>query len=193
MSRSTKPEKKGGKKIEQKPTSTKKTTKSPRSAAPSPKVKAVPKKEASKTPQKKSTPPSPKKKTVDKQPSEGSKVLAELSKELKSEDDQLCLGAIERIGTSKGAEATALLVTALEDSRYMVRIHAAAQLGERRDPSSVDALIKALHDNSLFVRQTAAGALENIGGTKAKRAVNAAEKEGILLDELPEGKRLPRT
>ena len=82
------------------------------------------------------------------------------------------------------------MMEALKDSRYIVRIHAAAQLGERKDKKSVDALITALKDDSVFVRQTIAGALENIGGTKAKKAVTKAEKDGMLLDELPEGKRL---
>ena len=54
----------------------------------------------------------------------------------------------------------------------------------------MDALIDSLSDDSLFVRQTVAGALENIGGTKAKKAISKAEKDGLLLDELPEGKRL---
>jgi HEAT repeat protein len=72
----------------------------------------------------------------------------------------------------------------------MMRIHVAAQLGERKDPKAVDALIGSLKDESVFVRQTAAGALENIGGAKAKKAVKRIEEEGLLLDELPEGHRL---
>jgi HEAT repeat protein len=72
----------------------------------------------------------------------------------------------------------------------MIRIYAAVQLGERQDKAAVDPLIGALHDESLFVRQTVAGALENIGGTKATKAVRKAESEGLLLDELPDGIRL---
>jgi len=72
----------------------------------------------------------------------------------------------------------------------MVRIHVAAQLGERKDRKAVDALIASLQDESIFMRQTVAGALENIGGTKAKKAITKAEKDGLLLDNLPEGKRL---
>ena len=83
-----------------------------------------------------------------------------------------------------------MLVQALGDSRYMVRIHVAAQLGERKDKTSVGPLIDALKDESLFVRQTVAGALENIGGKKATDAVKTAESKGMLLDELPEGVRL---
>ena len=55
---------------------------------------------------------------------------------------------------------------------------------------AIDALVSALRDESLFVRQTVAGALENIGGKKALKAVHDAEIDGLLLDELPEGRRL---
>ena len=117
-------------------------------------------------------------------------MLQELEVEIQSDDDQVSLGAIERLGVLNHPQATQALIGALSDSRYMVRIHAAAQLGERKDKKSIDALITSLHDDSIFVRQTVAGALENIGGTKAKKAVTQAEKEGLLLDELPEGRRL---
>jgi HEAT repeat protein len=117
-------------------------------------------------------------------------MLLELETEIHSKDEQVCLGAVERLGGLKHPDATRILTIALADSRYMVRIHAAAKLGERKDKKSVDALIDLLNDDSVFVRQTAAGALENIGGVKAKKAISKAEKEGRLLDELPEGKRL---
>ncbi|MFX1263313.1 MAG: HEAT repeat domain-containing protein, partial [Promethearchaeota archaeon] len=90
----------------------------------------------------------------------------------------------------KDKRATGILVQALNDPRYMIRIHVAAQLGERKDKTSVGSLIEALDDESLFVRQTVAGALENIGGKKATNAVRMAESKGMLLDELPEGIRL---
>ncbi|MCK5240408.1 MAG: HEAT repeat domain-containing protein, partial [Candidatus Thorarchaeota archaeon] len=64
------------------------------------------------------------------------------------------------------------------------------ELGERNDNAAVGALIDALRDESVFVRQTVAGALENIGGSKATEAIKAAEKEGLLLDDLPTGRRL---
>lgn len=117
-------------------------------------------------------------------------MLNELEAETRSSDEQVSLGAIERLGILENPQATQVLIDALSDSRYIVRIHAAAQLGERRDKKSVDALIASLKDDSVFVRQTIAGALENIGGTKAKKAVSKAEDDGLLLDELPEGKRL---
>lgn len=117
-------------------------------------------------------------------------MLSELEVEIKSDDEQVSLGAIERLGMMKSPMATQILVMALSDLRYIVRLHAAAQLGEKRDKKSVDALIVSLNDDSIFVRQTVAGALENIGGTKAKKAVTKAERDGLLLDELPEGKRL---
>ncbi|MCK5390723.1 MAG: HEAT repeat domain-containing protein, partial [Candidatus Thorarchaeota archaeon] len=60
----------------------------------------------------------------------------------------------------------------------------------RKDSKAVDALIDALQDESIFVRQTVAGALENIGSAKAKKAVKKAENDNLLLDELPEGRRL---
>ncbi len=116
--------------------------------------------------------------------------LDELAKELTSDDEQLLLGVIDRLGMLDDPKATEQLIDCLQHSRYMVRIHAAAQLGERKDKSAIEPLINALQDESLFVRQTAAGALENIGGTKAKKAVTAAENDGLLLDELPEGRRL---
>jgi HEAT repeat protein len=136
------------------------------------------------------------KKAVKKKPSKkapskkDSEMLAELVIEIKSEDEQVCLGAIGRLGVLNHPDATRVLTIALADQRYMVRIHAAAQLGERNDKKSVDALAASLNDVSIFVRQTVAGALESIGGVKAKKAISKAEKDGLLLDELPEGKRL---
>ncbi|MFW9954701.1 MAG: HEAT repeat domain-containing protein [Candidatus Thorarchaeota archaeon] len=117
-------------------------------------------------------------------------ILNELATEIRSDDEQVRLGALERIAVIEGVQATTLLTEALKDSKYMVRIHAAAELGERKDKKAIDPLIGALDDESVFVRQAAAGALESIGGAKAKKAVAAAEKAGLLLDELPEGKRL---
>ena len=116
--------------------------------------------------------------------------LDELAKELESEDEQVLLGAIDRLAIINNPKAVDFLVGCLKHSRYMVRIHAAAQLGERKDKRAVDSLIESLNDESIFVRQTAAGALENIGGGKAKKAIKTAEQEGLLLDDLPEGKRL---
>jgi HEAT repeat protein len=97
---------------------------------------------------------------------------------------------VGRLGQMKNPKATEILIHGLKDPRHMVRIHVATQLGERKDRKAVDALIELLHDNSVFVRQTAARALGNIGAPKGKKAVTQAEKEGILLDELPEGRRL---
>lgn len=153
-----------------------------------------------------STPKAPSKKTSTKKPEpkkttrkksslqatskKDSEMLHELEKEIHSKDEQVCLGAVGRLGSLKHPDATRILTIALVDPRYMIRIHAAAQLGERKDKKSVDALINLLNDDSVFVRQTAAGALQNIGGVKARKAISKAEKEGKLLDELPEGKRL---
>jgi len=117
-------------------------------------------------------------------------MIDELLLEIKSEDEQISLGAIDRLGQTDDPRATSHLIECLNDSRYMIRIYAAVQLGERQDKTAVDPLIGALHDDSLFVRQTVAGALENIGGSKARKAVKKAESEGLLLDELPEGIRL---
>jgi len=116
--------------------------------------------------------------------------IEDLVKELRSEDQQVALGAIDRLGKIEDKKATKHLMSCLEDSRYMVRMFAAVQLGERRGERVVEALIEALHDDSLFVRQTVAGALENIGSKKGLDAIADAEDEGILLNELPEGKRL---
>lgn len=128
-----------------------------------------------------------KKRTISKS---DSAELDELAKELQSEDEQVLLGAIDRLGIIEDPKATIILVECLKHPRYMVRIHAAAQLGERKDKKAVDPLIESLDDESIFVRQTAAGALENIGGTKVRKAITAAEEKGLLLDDLPEGKRL---
>ncbi len=117
-------------------------------------------------------------------------MLKELEIEIQHDDEQVSLGAIERLGLLDHPQATQILIEALSDPRYMIRIHVVAQLGERKDKKSVDALITSLSDDSIFVRQTVAGVLENIGGAKAKKAVTQAEKEGILLGELPEGRRL---
>ena len=114
----------------------------------------------------------------------------ELAKELQSEDEQIVMVAIERLGSLKDKQATAPLIEALGDSRYMIRIHVTAQLGERKDKGAIGPLIIALGDESIFVRQTVAGALENIGGKKALDAVKKAESKGLLLDELPAGVRL---
>jgi len=123
-------------------------------------------------------------------PADQSAVLNDLAAELRSGDEQISLGAIDRLVGIDDPRATMHLASCLKDSRYIVRIYAAAQLGEKRDASAVDALIGTLHDESLFVRQTVAGALEHIGGDKALRAVKKAEAEGLLLDVLPEGRRL---
>jgi HEAT repeat protein len=179
-------------KSEAKPKAKKKTTKA-QIKAKTPAAKTIPKK----TPSKKtsSARPTPKK-TVKKKPSHlvsgkmNLEMLKELEMDIKSEDEQVCLGAVGRLGSVNHPDATRVLIMALADKRYMVRIHAAAQLGERKDKRAVDALVATLNDDSIFVRQTVAGALESIGGAKAKKAVINAEKDGLLLDELPEGKRL---
>ncbi|MFW9786792.1 MAG: HEAT repeat domain-containing protein [Candidatus Thorarchaeota archaeon] len=177
-------------------TTKKKTTSSKKSAA-KPKTKASDKKTAKKEQsKKKSSPKKPaakKKAPAKKTPSKMDKeMLSELEKEISSQDEQVCLGAVERLGILNHPDATRVLIIALADPRYMVRIHAAAQLGERKDKKAVDALVNTLNDDSIFVRQTAAGALENIGSAKAKKAISKAEREGLLLDELPEGKRLDK-
>jgi HEAT repeat protein len=178
---------------------TSKKAATPKKKTSKPKTKTKEKKttKAKKTPLKKASSKKPKpKKTVKKKPSKkapskkDSEMLRELEKEIQSDDEQVCLGAVERLGVLNHPDATRVLMIALTDSRYMVRIHAAAQLGERKDRKSVDALVESLKDESIFVRQTIAGALENIGGAKAKKAISKAEKDGLLLDELPEGKRL---
>jgi HEAT repeat protein len=190
-------------KTSKKATTPKKTTASKKSAAkpkkktPKPKTKTKEKKttKAKKTPVKKASSKKPKK-TVKKKPSKktpskkDTEMLRELETEIQSDDEQVCLGAVGLLGVLNHPDATRVLMIALTDPRYMVRIHAAAQLGERKDRKSVDALVESLKDESIFVRQTIAGALENIGGAKAKKAISKAEKEGLLLDELPEGKRL---
>ena len=166
----TKPKKKTSTRTKSK-TTTKKTP-----------VKKAASKKKKKPPKKKST-----KKTVS---TDDKAMLKELEIEIQSDDEQVSLGAIERLGVLNHPQATLALIGALSDSRYMVRIHAAVQLGERKDKKSIDALIASLQDDSIFVRQTIAGALENIGGAKAKKAVTQAEKDGLLLGELPEGRRL---
>ncbi len=119
-----------------------------------------------------------------------SSIIADLAAEVRSDDEQVSLGAIERLGGMDDPRATTQLISFLRDSRYMVRILAAAQLGERKDAAAVEPLIGVLHDESMFVRQTVAGALENIGGEKATAAVRKAESERLLMDDLPPGKRL---
>ena len=118
--------------------------------------------------------------------------LEELAIELISDDEQVVFGAIGRMGMLDHPKATEYLVGCLKDSRHMVRLLAAAELGELQDKKSLGPLIEALNDDSLFVRQTVAGALENIGGTKALKAVKDAEAAGLLLDELPQGIKLSR-
>ncbi|MFW9833348.1 MAG: HEAT repeat domain-containing protein [Candidatus Thorarchaeota archaeon] len=177
------------KKAAPKSTTKKKTEKPKKTAKKSTKTKKTSTKKSLK---KKETPKkTEKKKPTRKKPSKKDiEMLGELEAEIHSDDEQVCLGAVERLGVLTHPDATRVLIVALADQRYLVRIHAAAQLGERKDKKSVDALIESLNDDSVFVRQTVAGALENIGGTKAKKALSKAEKEGLLLDELPEGKRL---
>lgn len=123
-------------------------------------------------------------------PADRSHVLNDLVAESRSSDEQVSLGAIDRLGRMDDVRATVCLISCLKDPRFIVRMHAAAQLGERRDSSAVESLIEVLHDDSVFVRQTVAGALEHIGGDRALRAVKKAETEGLLLNELPEGRRL---
>ncbi len=123
-------------------------------------------------------------------PEDQNYVLNDLLIESQSADEQMSLGAIDRLGRMDDTRATACLVSCLKDPRFIVRIYAAAQLGERNDASAVESLIEALHDESVFVRQTVAGALGHIGGEKAVQAVKEAETEGLLLNELPEGRRL---
>lgn len=171
----------------------KKKTIKPQAKAKTPAKKTTTKK----APSKKASPAKPKskkagkKKPTKKAPSKKDReMLSELEIEIKNEDEQVCLGAVERLGILNHPNATRVLIIALADPRYMIRIHVVAQLGERKDKKSVDALIAALNDDSIFVRQTVAGALESIGGAKAKKAISKAEKDGLLLDELPEGKRL---
>ncbi len=117
-------------------------------------------------------------------------VFDEYAADIKSQDQQVCFNAIDRLGRTASPRATDLLTDCLKDPRYLVRLSAAAQLGERRDPRATEPLAEILRDESLFVRQTAARALVNIGVPKAMEAVKRAESEGLLLDQLPEGKRL---
>ena len=183
-----KEEKQKKKSIEKKTTPTKNAGKKE-----STKKKAVPSKTTAKT----TKAPSKKRETKTKRPVKkktssvkNNEILKELEIELASDDEQVCLGAVDRLGKMKDSKATEILLRGLKDPRHMVRIQVAAQLGERKDRKAVDALIESLHDDSVFVRQTAAGSLENIGVAKGKKAVAQAEKEGILLDTLPEGRRL---
>lgn len=166
--------------------STKKPTKKTKAKKPPTKTKKTTAKKAK---------PSKKKTTSKKRSTKQSSVMItqmidELLLEIRSEDEQISLGAVDRLGQTEDSRATSHLIECLNDSRYMIRIYAAVQLGERQDKAAVDPLIGTLHDESLFVRQTVAGALENIGGSKALKAVRKAESEGLLLDELPEGIRL---
>jgi hypothetical protein len=181
-----KPKKKTGAKAKKttKKVPTKKKTSAKKTGKKTPTKKSTTRKE--KKPPKKKARKAPSKKTV----SDNIAMLKELEIEIKSDDEQVSLGAIERLGLLNHPQATRVLIGALSDSRYMIRIHVAVQLGERQDKKSVDALIASFSDDSIFVRQSVAGALENIGGAKAKKAVTQAEKDGILLDELPEGRRL---
>ncbi len=184
ISTKPKPKKKTGakaKKTTKKANTKKKTT---------PKKKTPAKKTGKKTPPKKAATRKEKKLPKKTVSSDIKAMLKELEIEIRSDDEQVSLGAIERLGLLNHPQATQVLIGALSDSRYMIRIHVAAQLGERKDKKSADALIASLSDDSIFVRQAVADALENIGGVKAKKAVTQAEKDGILLDELPEGRRL---
>jgi hypothetical protein len=196
LSKTSKKKKSTKKKTSSAKTKSKKTTKKTKAAtkkkpaAKETSAKKKPAKKEKKAPPKKKKTSAKKKRTQKVISSDVSAMLHELEVEIKSDDEQVSLGAIERLGVLKSPQATQVLIIALSDSRYIVRMHAAAQLGERQDKKSVDALIASLNDESVFVRQTIAGALENIGGTKAKKAVTKAEKDGLLLDELPEGKRL---
>ncbi len=131
-----------------------------------------------------------KSKKVDDTDEDANFEIDDLVRELRSEDQQVALGAIDRLGKIGDKRATKQLMNCLDDPRYMIRMFAAVQLGERKDERVVDALIEALHDDSLFVRQTAAGALENIGFKRGLDAIEDAEEEGLLLNELPEGKML---
>ena len=194
LSKSSKTAKKGSKAIAKpkpKPSKTAKpkTKKKPVAKKKAPEKKTPSKKEA---PAKKKSPTKTTSKPKSKTPvsKQNAAVLKELEADMYSDDEQVSLGSIGRLGQMKDPKATEVLILGLKDPRHMVRIHVAAQLGERKDKKAVDALIESLQDESVFVRQTVAGALENIGGTKAKKAVTNAEKEGILLDNLPEGRRL---
>jgi HEAT repeat protein len=129
-------------------------------------------------------------KRIQLSPEDQTYVLNDLLAESQSTDEQMSLNAIDRLGRMEGARATECLISCLKDPRFIVRIYAAAQLGDRRDVSAVNPLIEALHDESVFVRQTVAGALGHIGGEIAVRAVKEAESQGLLLNDLPEGKRL---
>jgi len=177
--------------------SIKKSSTKPKAEKKKVKPQAKTKTPSKKTATKKASPTKPKpKKAMERKLSQRAsskkdlEMLNELETEIKSDDEQVSLGAVGRLGILNHPDATRVLIIALADQRYMVRIHAAAQLGERKDKRSVDALVETLSDDSVFVRQTAAGALENIGGAKAKKAISKAEKDGLLLDVLPEGKRL---
>ena len=166
--------------------STKKATRKTKAKKPPAKTKktAAPKKTTTKKTK------TSKKKSTKQLSVKITQMIDELLVEMRSEDEQISLGAVDRLGQTEDPRATSHLIECLDDSRYMIRIYAAVQLGERQDKTAVDPLIGALHDESLFVRQTVAGALENIGGSKALKAVRKAESEGLLLDELPEGIRL---
>jgi transcription termination factor NusA len=168
----------------------KKEAKTKKKAEPKKKLKKKPAKKKKKVEAKAKKKKAPKKKKAAKKVEDAH--LDELGLELISDDEQVVFGAIGRLGMLDDPRATEHLITCLKDSRYMVRMLAAAELGESQDKKAIDPLIETLKDDSVFVRQTAAGALENIGGSKALKAIKNAESEGLLLDELPEGIKLTR-
>ncbi len=130
------------------------------------------------------------KKTAAKKTAPIDQMIQDYLVELHSADQQVALGAVDGLANIDHPQATTYLIDCLNDPRYMVRLQAALKLGERGDKKAIDVLIEVLQDESLFVRQTAAGSLESIGGRKAAKAIAEAEKEGLLLNELPEGKML---
>ncbi|TXT56659.1 MAG: hypothetical protein BAJATHORv1_20249 [Candidatus Thorarchaeota archaeon] len=142
------------------------------------------KKKTSKSEKKSKKTKKPPKKSITEQ------IIDELIVELQSADQQIALGAVDQLAKIEGDLATECLVDCLEDKRYMIRLHAAMKLGDRQDKRAIEGLIETLSDESLFVRQTAAGALESIGGAKATKAIKKAEKEGLLMSDLPKGRKL---
>jgi HEAT repeat protein len=90
--------------------------------------------------------------------------------------------AVESLGKIQDRTAIVPLIQLLRDKESFVRARAAAALGPIKDSQAVAPLISVLaHDEAGEVRREAARSLGLIGGTDARRALEAALSDKDLF------------
>ena len=109
-------------------------------------------------------------------PAKAKNRLREIGEQLKSNNLEKRLAAVDSLDEFRGKEAASLLVRTLHDESWHVRSHAARILG-RFGRSTMPSLLKALSEGVWYVRAAASLALGELGD------VEAVDSLLLLVDE----------